>query len=115
VLPYSKSLLVLECTGAALKSALENGLYPQVSQLKVVFDKDKHLVEAFLNGEPLDDERRYRVASNDFCGRGKDGYGFEPDMIVAHSLALDIELLEEYLVSLPQPLDVRVDGRLSYR
>lgn len=67
-----------------------------------------------LKGEPLEDDRIYRVASNDFCGRGKDGYGFEEATIVAQNLALDIELLEEYLQSLPQPLNVQVDGRLIY-
>lgn len=35
VLPYSKYLLVLACSGAQLKRALENGLYPQISQLQV--------------------------------------------------------------------------------
>ena len=120
ITPYSKSLLILSCTGAQLKEALIHGLYPHISQLTVTFrlkeDGTKELLEASLKGKPLQDDGIYRVATNDFCGMGKDGYhhGFENATIIAQNLALDVDLISEYLESLPQPFTYKTDARLTY-
>ncbi|MCL1948948.1 MAG: bifunctional metallophosphatase/5'-nucleotidase [Turicibacter sp.] len=115
VLPYSKSLMILECTGAQIKAALQHGLYPQVSQLSLTFC-DGQLTRVLLHGDPLRDDQRYRVATNTFCGSGKDGFdaGFDDAVTVAKNLVLDIDLLAEYMISLLQPIRYGLDGRLIY-
>jgi 2',3'-cyclic-nucleotide 2'-phosphodiesterase (5'-nucleotidase family) len=86
-LPFGNRVVTLELRGADLKLALENGLsrlpapsgrFPQVSGLLIEADASRpageRIVSLSVNGEPLDDSRTYRVATNDFLARGGDGY-----------------------------------------
>jgi 5'-nucleotidase/UDP-sugar diphosphatase len=86
-LPFGNSTSLVECTGADIKAALENGVsqieqragrFPQVSGLK--FDVDtkapvgSRISNVQVNGEPLDPARKYKVATNNFMLTGGDGY-----------------------------------------
>jgi len=86
-MPFGNVVLVLEAKGSDLKAILEHGLsragtefggFPQVSGVKVVYDPVKPVgqrVESVLIGEwPLDPNRTYRLAVNDFLAAGGDGY-----------------------------------------
>lgn len=48
VLPFNKSLVILEVTGLQLKSSLQNGLIPQISHLEVVYNDENKIIEMFL-------------------------------------------------------------------
>jgi 2',3'-cyclic-nucleotide 2'-phosphodiesterase (5'-nucleotidase family) len=86
-LPFGNRNVLTEITGRSLKAALENGLsqveqragrFPQVSGLTVVYDPKQpagsRVVSVMVGGQPLDEARVYRVATNDFMLRGGDGY-----------------------------------------
>lgn len=86
-LPFGNKTAVTEITGKALKAALENGLsqveqrggrFPQVSGLKVVASlaapAGSRVQSVEVNGQPLDEAKMYKVATNDFMLRGGDGY-----------------------------------------
>src|SRR6266850_918668 len=86
-LPFGNSTVLLELKGSDLLEALENGVsrveerqgrFPQVSGLRFAFDPARppmhRIVEATVNGQPLDPARLYRVATIDFLAGGGDGY-----------------------------------------
>lgn len=86
-LPFGNKTVVTEISGAALRKALENGFsqwenkagrFPQVSNLTIVADMTKpagqRVESVSVGGQPLDEGRTYRVATNDFMLRGGDGY-----------------------------------------
>jgi len=88
-LPFGNHLVTLNIKGSELRLAIENGLsrlpgaagrFPQVSGMRVEFDPQQaagHRVLAIAVGDaPLDPNRFYRVAVNDFMARGGDGYPF---------------------------------------
>ena len=86
-LPFGNKTILLEVSGADLLAALENGVsgvevgagrFPHVSGMAFRFDASKlpgsRIAEVTVGGEPLDPSRTYRLATNDFLGRGGDGY-----------------------------------------
>jgi 2',3'-cyclic-nucleotide 2'-phosphodiesterase (5'-nucleotidase family) len=86
-MPFGNVVIVVEAKGSDIKAMLEHGLsragqefggFPHVSGIKVVFDPAKPIgqrVESVLVGEwPLDPNRTYRLAMNDFLAAGGDGY-----------------------------------------
>jgi 5'-nucleotidase/UDP-sugar diphosphatase len=86
-LPFGNHLVALGVKGSDLRLAIENGLsrlpanagrFPQVSGMKVEFDPrlppGQRVLSIIVNGEPLDANRTYRIAVNDFMARGGDGY-----------------------------------------
>jgi 5'-nucleotidase / UDP-sugar diphosphatase len=86
-LPFDNRVLIIDITGAELVRALENGLsqlptpsgrFPQVSGLTIEADPSRPAGDRILSikvGEaPLDKDRTYRIATNDFMARGGDGY-----------------------------------------
>jgi 5''-nucleotidase/2'',3''-cyclic phosphodiesterase and related esterases len=86
VLPFDNTLAGIELTGAQLLAALEHGVsnwpadgrLPQVSGLTFTFNPNKpvgqRIVSVTVNGEPLDPNKVYRVATNDFMAAGGDSY-----------------------------------------
>ena len=86
-LPFGDKTILLEVTGADLLAALENGVgkveegagrFPHVSGMAYRFDASKapgsRIAGVTVNGAPLDGSRTYRLATNDYLGRGGDGY-----------------------------------------
>jgi 2',3'-cyclic-nucleotide 2'-phosphodiesterase (5'-nucleotidase family) len=86
-MPFNNRVVTIEISGAGLRRALENGLalwpnrggrFPQVSGFAMVADagrpRGERIVSVKLGNAPLDDNRIYRVATNDFLARGGDGY-----------------------------------------
>jgi 5'-nucleotidase / UDP-sugar diphosphatase len=86
-LPFSNRVVLVEMSGRDLKRALENGLaqlpaaggrFPQVSGIVIEADLKRpsgnRIIAVIVGGAPLDDNRLYKVATNDFMARGGDGY-----------------------------------------
>jgi 5'-nucleotidase/UDP-sugar diphosphatase len=86
-LPFGNRVVTIEIRGRDLRAALENGLarledaagrFPQVSGMTITFDPrrppGKRIVSIRIGGKPLDPNRVYRIATNDFLARGSDGY-----------------------------------------
>jgi 5'-nucleotidase / UDP-sugar diphosphatase len=86
-LPFGNRVVTIDVSGRALREALENGFsrledaagrFPQVSGMRIEFDPRRppgsRIVSAAIGGAPLDPDRTYRIATNDFLARGSDGY-----------------------------------------
>ena len=86
-LPFGNRAVVVEIAGRDLRRALEEGLaqwpnisgrFPQVSGIALEFDPKRaageRIVAITVGGAPLDPDKLYRVATNDFLARGGDGY-----------------------------------------
>ena len=86
-LPFGNITMVTELPGSQVLAALENGVsqvdkgagrFPQVSGLTFVYDPTaevgKRVSEVMVAGAPLDVNKTYRVAVNDYILGGGDGY-----------------------------------------
>ncbi len=81
VLPFGNQLATVDLTGQQLLAVLEfdaalprpAGGFLQVSGLNLVIDGDK-VSEVTVGGKPLQPDKTYRVATNDFLLAGGDGY-----------------------------------------
>jgi 2',3'-cyclic-nucleotide 2'-phosphodiesterase (5'-nucleotidase family) len=85
--PFGNRVVVVEISGRDLKRAIENGLsqlpnasgrFPQVSGLAIEADVTRpagsRITSIQVGDQALDEAKTYRVATNDFMGRGGDGY-----------------------------------------
>lgn len=86
-LPFGNVTVLLELTGAQLRTALEEGVseventagrFPQVSGIRFVFDasrpKGNRVLEVSVGGKPLDPTAKYKLAANEYIMAGGDGY-----------------------------------------
>ena len=86
-LPFGSSLVQISLTGEALLRGIENGLsqvellkgaFPHFSGMEVTFDPaqpaGKRVTSVYVDGLPLDKNKRYSVATTDYLRRGGDGY-----------------------------------------
>ena len=86
-LPFGNTTVLLEVTGEQIKAALENGVsqvrelggrFPQVSgivaEVELKEPVGSRVKSVRIDGRPLDPAKTYRLATNDFMGRGGDGY-----------------------------------------
>ena len=86
-LPFGNRTVVATVLGADIRQALENGVsrmehrqgrFPHVSNITAEVDPKRppgsRVVSVQVGGAPLDDDRIYTVATNDFMLRGGDGY-----------------------------------------
>jgi 2',3'-cyclic-nucleotide 2'-phosphodiesterase (5'-nucleotidase family) len=129
-LPFGNRIVTIDVTGADLKRALEAGLarlpspsggFPQVSGLTLEADARRPPGERILwikvGDAPLDDERTYRVATNDFLARGGDAYATfrdaDPLLPVADSPLLATEVID-YIKSLGS-IRTGAEGRVVLR
>jgi 5'-nucleotidase len=83
VMPFDNTIVTMELSGAQVKQALEQSLrgdrVTQVSGLHYVYDPAKPALQritsiTLADGSPLDEQRTYRVAMNNFMASGGDQY-----------------------------------------
>lgn len=87
VLPFDNYLVAISLTGAQVKAALEHGVakldepsgsFPQVSGLTFTYSRSApagaRVKDVTVAGRPLDPQREYVVATNDYLVAGGDGY-----------------------------------------
>jgi len=118
VLPFSNYIITKKVTGAEIKAALEHGTsaypeplggFPHVSGIKYVIDKGRpvgdRVVDITVNGQPLDLNREYVLATNDFLAAGGDEYTMFADKPILN----EFNALDEALIAYIQKL-----GSVSY-
>jgi len=87
MLPFDNYLVAISLTGAQLKAALEHGVarleersrsFPQVSGLTFTYSRSApagfRVKDITVGGQPLDAQKEYVVATNDYLVAGGDGY-----------------------------------------
>jgi 2',3'-cyclic-nucleotide 2'-phosphodiesterase (5'-nucleotidase family) len=129
-LPFRNRVVTIDIKGRVLRDGLENGLsrvenaagrFPQVSGMTITYDPrrppGRRIVSIRIGGKPLDPNKTYRIATNDFLANGGDGYtGFAgaPQLIPADDSPL---LANEAMVYVRKLGTVRVgvEGRVRVK
>ncbi len=86
-LPFRNLTMLFEMRGAQVRKVLENGLssaeaefgkFPQISGGRLTAELKRppgqRITAITINGKPLDDKALYKVATNDYLARGREGY-----------------------------------------
>ncbi|MDO5734361.1 MAG: bifunctional UDP-sugar hydrolase/5'-nucleotidase [Eubacteriales bacterium] len=129
VMPFENTIIVIEVSGKDIKDALKFGAdaypgtagkFPNVANLTyeiVKVDKDKYEVQNILyQGKELDDEKIYKLATNDFLAIGGDGYTMFEDkpQVLLQGLMVDIVRdYIEYLIADGEDFEYETDGRIK--
>jgi 2',3'-cyclic-nucleotide 2'-phosphodiesterase (5'-nucleotidase family) len=128
-LPFGNHLVTLNIKGSELRLAIENGLsrlpdaagrFPQVSGMTIEFDPQQpagnRVLTVAVAGVPLDPNKFYRVAVNDFMARGGDGYvtfaAVDPLLPLEDTPLLSDEVTI-YLRDLGHSVQSRIEGRIT--
>lgn len=87
VLPFNNYIVSIKMSGEKVKEALEHGVsaideaagrFPQVSGITFSYEpkaeRGNRIREIFIRGHPIELNREYTVATNDFLVAGGDGY-----------------------------------------
>lgn len=120
--PFDNAVRKLELTGDQIKRLLEQQLFPnpsdptaririlQVGGLKYSYDGRRpagmRVDRASLqlsDGTPVADTTAYTVAANEFIAGGGDSFTVFREGKILASFGSDLEALEDYVESLPQP------------
>ena len=124
VQPFAGTVLSMTLTGRQVEQALEQQwqepLPPHnlaVSGLAYSYDATRpagsRVTSVTVNGRPLDEKATYTAAMVDFLAGGGDGYTtFKEGKNLAYGPE-DIDALVAYVASLPQPVNVTIDGRIQ--
>lgn len=80
IMPFENSIVVVALKGKSINElinylALAKRAHP-ISGLKLAVDEDFNIVEAVINGEPIDTTKTYYVATNDYLYNGGDHMTF---------------------------------------
>lgn len=123
LLPFENTVVTIELTGAEIVAVLEHGvsMYPElwggflhVSELAYVFDgtqpRGSRIVEVRYQGEPIDPDATFLVATNGFLTAGGDGFEMMVKPVLQEFGTMQ-EVLIEYLLE-NSPVAPQVEGRI---
>jgi inosine-uridine nucleoside N-ribohydrolase len=127
--PFGGSAVLVEATGRAILEALNNGVskmdesagrFPQVSGLQFTVDAKKpvgsRVQNVLANGQPLDLDRKYKVAVTDYMAKGGDGYksiAASKLLVNAESSPLLVDAVREKIQK-TGTVAPRVEGRIRF-
>ena len=125
VQPFGNTLAYVEMNGSEVRRYLaavankqvDSGAYAQFARVSLVADGND-VSEVKINGEPLQDDKLYRMATLNFNATGGDGYP-EVDKLPGYVNTgfVDAEVLKQYIQS-HSPLDaakLQPAGEIVYR
>jgi len=121
VFPFDNLLVTMDLKGKDLMDILENSFSGkhailQVSGLYIKCDMTKpeghHLTEVLINGELLDMDATYRVATADFLALGGDGYDGFKNGENGETVMFIRDAAEEYF-RMRSPVSTGVEGRIE--
>ncbi len=124
VQPFSATVLSMTLTGDLVRDVLEQQwqtpLPPHnlaVSGLSYTFDDERpggsKITEIQVVGVPLDPNEEYTAAMVDFLATGGDGYTVFTKGTNVVNGPFDVDALVTYMESLPEPVDVKAEGRIT--
>ena len=124
VFPFGNYAVLMEVTGQQLLDALEHGVslypaedgrFPQVSGMSFKFDPAQsagsRVFDVKVNGEVLEAERVYTLATNDYMATGGDEYPLTDTPLTGEFDSLE-EMLIAYMESFGTPIEPGIEGRI---
>lgn len=129
IIPFKNKVVKLEVTGATLRAMLEHGVgrsaedgepgrFPQVSGMRFTFDASRpagsRVTTVSVNGIPLDEQKRYSLATTNFLAEGGDGYDVLKGakfLIPLDQGQTDYDTLRRAVST--KPIAAKVDGRIK--
>ncbi len=120
ITPFENTLCILTMKGSSLRHLFDNIASVRgegLSGANLVISKDGKLISATVNGQPIDDNKEYKVATVDYLAEGNDKMvafkeatdNLQPDGATLRQLFLD------YVSNLTKEgknLDSKVEGRI---
>lgn len=133
VLPFGNLTSTFSLSGADVWAALENGVsqvesgagrFPQVSGLRFTWDGSKEAGKRIVSvdvwnkdsqtWEPLDLEKVYYVASNDYMRKGGDGYSmFAQNAMNAYDYGDPLDQILAAYITAHSPVAPQTEGRIT--
>jgi len=128
--PFGSKVVLVEISGADLRAALENGIakypkasggFPQISGFSFTFDPDKpagkRVVSVEVGGQPLDEKRTYKLATNSYLLKGGNGYTSltKGKVILAPEEAKTIADTVSAYITAKKTIAPKVDGRIKVK
>lgn len=132
VLPFQNTLATFQLAGKDLAASLETGVseieegkgkFPQVAGLKYTFDRSVKpgegrikSIEVVEDGswKPLDPEKLYTIATNNFVRAGGDGYKlFASNAKNAYDFGPSLEQVVADYLAANRPYTPKLEGRIS--
>ena len=124
VFPFGNIVVTKEILGSDIKAALEHGLrmypdqnggFPQIAGMKVVFDPAREagsrVTSIEISGAPIEEDKLYLLATNDFMAVGGDGYTMFTSAPIAKMFGGLDEALKNYFLAHGEINPVE-DGRI---
>ncbi|APF38326.1 MULTISPECIES: bifunctional UDP-sugar hydrolase/5'-nucleotidase [Chelatococcus] len=127
-MPFGNRTVVTSLTGRQVKEALENGFsqmeqragrFPQVSGLTVTVDPRRpagsRVVAVTIGDAPIEDDKIYTVATNDFLLKGGDGYSMLASGVKGGDLDVAGKLMANDVMVYARKLgtiDIKPEGRI---
>lgn len=122
LLPFGNTIVTGEMTGEQIVSILEQSFtfdkgMMQLSGLQVEYDPDQPEYErvvsvSLADGSPLEMDKKYTVATNNFLAEGGDGFETFTEVDFEDSYTVVRDAVIEYLRE-KEELDLDVDGRVE--
>lgn len=116
--PFRNNLVYLELKGSTLRGIFEwmaTANVQPVGGVQVVFDKGK-LVSLLIDGQPVEDEKVYGVATNSFLLNGGDGFYLAKDALtkVVYEELMQDAMLESIrkTTAAGKAFEYKCDGRV---
>jgi 2',3'-cyclic-nucleotide 2'-phosphodiesterase (5'-nucleotidase family) len=117
VLPFNNYIVAIKLTGRQIKEALEHGVsaiernegrFPQISGITFKYNPEARPGERVslinISGRPIDMEKEYSVATNDFLVAGGDGYNvFRKALISSKDFSITDSLIKSKNLAYNEP------------
>ncbi len=120
LLPFDNTVVVLTLTGAQLEQLIRHsgkkGGWPISKSVKIMV-KGVEITRIFINGQPLDSQRTYRVVTNDYLANGGDDCSFLANTPRVETGVVIRDAITQYISELHRQgksIDASVDGRIQF-
>ncbi len=117
--PFKNQLTYVEQTGKQIRNILEGmaaGRFQVLGGVKIIAENGK-LVTALIDGEPIDDEKIYGIATISYLLGGGDGLALDHNA-VSVTIFHDVDVIDAVLehvyaeTAAGRPIEYKADGRI---
>ncbi len=124
VLPFDNYIYVLSLKGSDIIALFDfiatvpqgAGGFPQMSkEARYTVNYNTGKIENLtIGGKPVDPDKIYKVATNDYLAEGGDGYEVLKRSVDTYNTSMTLrDAIIDYVMQLPQPLVPATDGRIT--